>query len=85
MSALFRIGLFFVKLRLCQDQATCAQLKALAHTSFLALTYVAVQTFNGLILKVYINYLDALPQLLYAFKHLLNLRENICLVYERIS
>ena len=34
---------------------------------------VAVLIFNGLILRVHMNHLDALPQLRHAFKHLLNL------------
>ena len=33
MSTLFGVSLLFAWRRLCQDQATCAQSEALAHTS----------------------------------------------------
>ena len=44
----------------------CAQSEALAHTNLPTVTrksYVVVHLFNDLILKIDINYLDALPQL----------------------
>ena len=66
MSASFRLKLLFAWLRLCQDEATCAQSEALAHTNPPTVTkdsQAAILTFNGLILELHINYLGALPQL----------------------
>ena len=80
MNALFRVSLLFAWLRLCQNQATCAQPEAIAHrNSFTAVkkSEVAVLIFNSLILKIRINHRGYLPQLSrYAFKRLLNLTDK---------
>ena len=51
MSASFQVSLLLAWLRLYQDQATCAQPEALAHTNLPTVTkksYVTVLTFNPL-------------------------------------
>ena len=66
MSASIRVSLLYAWPRLCQDQAACAQSEALLHTNsprVTKLSQVAVQTFNGLIMEIRINYLGTLPQL----------------------
>ena len=80
------VSLFFSWLRLCQDQARYAQPEGLGCTNRHTTTKkscVAVLTFEKLFLKIYIINLGALPQLCYAFKHLLNITNESFLSLRR--
>ena len=80
MSASFRVSFFLhgcVHAR-TKYKVTCAQTEASAYANLPTVTkksILTVRILNGLILKIDIYYLDALPQLLYAFMlfYLLNL------------
>ena len=76
-NASFRVSLLFASLR-WSGPSNMRAVRGVNSYKF-AYTYekeVAVLIFNGLIPEIPMNYLGALPQLWFAFKHLLNLKDR---------